>query len=273
MEGSLGRAMDLSRVRAIEDANLNGFPSEMQAVDRAWLVRLSPGNPARRVNSLNILDQADDADMQMRLTRAQALFAAQGVPFHLRWTPLTPPTLVAHVDAAGWPRVGETDVWVRDIDPVAEGPQDPSGPVARIETVDLDAWIAAFGAIGGTRPEAVTPVALDRLRAALSRVAVPLVCLRARNASGDIAGVAVAVADGDLLGIYDLAVAPAARRFGLGSRLVTDCLAQGRRRDCRTAWLQVTRENAPARALYARLGFVPAYSYHYRHPPGDAATT
>jgi ribosomal protein S18 acetylase RimI-like enzyme len=38
------------------------------------------------------------------------------------------------------------------------------------------------------------------------------------------------------------------------------------------AWLQVETNNAEARALYARLGFVAHHAYHhYREPEGSAA--
>ena len=43
-------SLDLATIKALEEANLNGFPSERSVVDGAWVARLSPGNPARRGN-------------------------------------------------------------------------------------------------------------------------------------------------------------------------------------------------------------------------------
>lgn len=256
-------AVPLSRVRTIEEANLNGFPSDRLLLDGQWFLRLSPGNPARRVNSLNVFDPADDADCTARLAAAREVFARARVPFHLRWTPLVPQALMGHVDARGWSRIGETGVWSRRIDADAN----PADVSARVERVALADWLAAFGATGGTRPEAVAPLALSRLGASLERVVADLVCLVARTVDGVPTAVAVAVADRDLLGIYDLAVAPSCRRSGLGRQMVRACLAFGRNAGCSAAWLQVTAENAPARALYRGLGFSEAYRYHYRAPP------
>ncbi|WP_417769358.1 GNAT family N-acetyltransferase [Stappia sp.] len=260
--------MDLARIRAIEDANLNGFPSDRLAMDGSWLARISPGNPARRVNSLNVMDPHDDADARERLDAMLAVFADNDAAFHLRHTPLTPPALVAIADAEGWTRTGETDVWSRPLAETAdaEEPDEAAGP-ARLRSCTLDDFLSAFVATGGTRPEAVTPLAVARLGGALERIAVRRVTLVAEDCNGRPLGVVLCVADRDMLGIYDLAVAPDVRRQGLGNRLVRAAMARGAALGCRLAWLQVTAENGPARALYRRLGFRDGYAYHYRLPP------
>ncbi|MCA1244134.1 GNAT family N-acetyltransferase [Stappia stellulata] len=257
--------MEPPSILAIETANLNGFPAWMQRADGSWLSRLSPGVPARRVNSLNVFDPQDDDRLAARLAETQALYARHDVVFHLRHTPLTPPALTAHVDAMGWLSAGETDVWIRPVD--AGTPAALRGE--EIATCSLADWLDAFVRVGGTRPETVAPDAVEQLGAALARIAARRVCLVARAADGAPVAVAIAVADRDLLGIYDLAVDPLVRRQGLGARMVRACLEQGRRLGCRTAWLQVVRENRAARALYRRCGFEDAYSYHYRFPPPD----
>jgi ribosomal protein S18 acetylase RimI-like enzyme len=71
--------------------------------------------------------------------------------------------------------------------------------------------------------------------------------------SGDRLVGAVAVTDdGDLVDIHRLVVAPAVARQGIGSALVRSVLAARR-----PAVVATGRDNAPARALYARLGFRP----------------
>jgi ribosomal protein S18 acetylase RimI-like enzyme len=51
-------------------------------------------------------------------------------------------------------------------------------------------------------------------------------------------------------------VDPGARRAGLGSRLIEAVAAWSRDRGVRTLELSVTENNGPAKALYARCGFV-----------------
>jgi ribosomal-protein-alanine N-acetyltransferase len=59
----------------------------------------------------------------------------------------------------------------------------------------------------------------------------------------------------DELHITLLAVHPAQRRRGLGSRVLRDLLAEARRRGAAAATLEVNAANTAARGLYDRLGF------------------
>ena len=70
--------------------------------------------------------------------------------------------------------------------------------------------------------------------------------------------------------ILTLAVHPGARRRGLGARLVSEAAAAAARRGAARLFLEVADDNAAARALYARAGFLevgrrPGY---YARPDG-----
>ncbi|WP_029432040.1 N-acetyltransferase [Blastococcus sp. URHD0036] len=69
---------------------------------------------------------------------------------------------------------------------------------------------------------------------------------------GGLTGAVAWTDDGDLVDVHRLVVAPRAARQGIGSALIRSVLALGRRTVVATG-----RDNAPARALYERLGFVP----------------
>lgn len=59
-----------------------------------------------------------------------------------------------------------------------------------------------------------------------------------------------------LLNLHDLAVLPAARGKGIGLALLEAVAACARARDCCKVTLEVREDNAVARRLYARAGFV-----------------
>lgn len=61
--------------------------------------------------------------------------------------------------------------------------------------------------------------------------------------------------EGELLTI---AVAPEARRQGLGARLLQAVQDDWRRSGVSVGWLEVRADNAPAKALYAAAGWTPA---------------
>lgn len=82
-------------------------------------------------------------------------------------------------------------------------------------------------------------------------IADPLAFLLVEGDAGFLLGRAVA-GEAELL---TLAVAPEARRRGLGGKLVARFLYQARLRGAEDAFLEVSAENAPAIALYESLGF------------------
>jgi len=59
----------------------------------------------------------------------------------------------------------------------------------------------------------------------------------------------------DEVHLLNVAVHPAWRRRGVGRRLVEAVLEEGRATHARSVFLEVRAGNAPARRLYARLGF------------------
>lgn len=68
-------------------------------------------------------------------------------------------------------------------------------------------------------------------------------------------GFIIAAAAGGEAEILTLAVAPDARRNGLGAALVEAAAGAAARRDASALFLEVAEDNHPARALYAKLGF------------------
>ncbi len=87
-----------------------------------------------------------------------------------------------------------------------------------------------------------------------------------------VAGYVVAQDAADEGEILNLAVAPARMRGGIGRALVEGALATLRARGARRVFLEVREGNAPARALYAALGFeeVGRRPRYYRRPVEDA---
>jgi ribosomal-protein-alanine N-acetyltransferase len=70
-------------------------------------------------------------------------------------------------------------------------------------------------------------------------------------------GMILARVAADEVEVLTLAVAPAARRQGLGTRLLDAAMALAASRGARVAFLEVSIGNVAARTLYARAGFTP----------------
>lgn len=76
----------------------------------------------------------------------------------------------------------------------------------------------------------------------------------------------VAAYDRDWVGFRGIEVAPEHRRRGLGLAVMGALLEWGAERGATTAYLQVLGDNAPALALYERLGFSIHHAYRYLAP-------
>jgi ribosomal protein S18 acetylase RimI-like enzyme len=78
------------------------------------------------------------------------------------------------------------------------------------------------------------------------------------------AAVGTAVLQGRWAGLFNVAVDPDRRRFGLGRRVSQGMLDWAARGGAERAYLQVEEGNVAAVALYRSLGFEEAYRYWYR---------
>lgn len=252
------RVPRLTVVRRLEAAGFRAWPASSTYYDGTWAVRVTESFPAKRLNSVNPLDPADDAAIGERIERCGERFRAVGRPLVFRQSPLAPPALVRHLDEAGWSSFGEAIVYTADLAAL-----DLANAIDRIPLQDARRYLEASLAVH-RRP----PALRDGLEAVLASIRPPAAFFVRESDDGRPVAVALAISDNDLAGILDVAVDPSVRRQGIGIDLVATALRHTAHKGARTGWLQVEADNAAGRALYARLGFTEAYRYVYRAPPG-----
>ncbi|WP_341212535.1 GNAT family N-acetyltransferase [uncultured Limimaricola sp.] len=129
---------------------------------------------------------------------------------------------------------------------------------------------APLDALDIAAPEADWPPTADQLAlwadggigpsriAVMERVAAPKAVLDHPG------GCAFVGRHGSVAMLHALEVAASARRRGVGRALMEMAAGWARAQGALTLTLAVTRANAPARALYAGLGYAEVTSYHYR---------
>jgi ribosomal protein S18 acetylase RimI-like enzyme len=242
----------LPLVRRLEAAGFRAWPAAHVSFDGSWQLRITPGHPSKRLNSLVPLDPFDERDMEARLAAADRAFAAEGVAVALRQSPLCPPSMPDLLDRLGWHKGYETLVMTCDLDGA-----DLGGGIDHLPTHDIQRFSEACIRIDTARDTSAEMVA-----SIIGRIE-PTAGLFLMDGPEGPKAVGICVQDFDLAGLQQVVVEQSARRHGLGRELVTSALRWARLRGARQAWLQVLAANDKAIALYHSLGFSRAYSYTY----------
>lgn len=243
----------LSTVRRFEAAGFRAWPASAVHYDGTWVVRLTAGHPAKRLNSVNPLDPGDVRDLSERIMRAGRRFDAYGRPLTFRLSPLAGQTLVNHLENEGWAGFDESLVMQFDLDNEAV-----HGAMDQIPMKDMGRFVSA-----AMETQAADPA----LRPGLSEIIgaiQPEAGLFVLEQDEKPLATAICVHDSDLAGLFEVATAEAERGKGHSRRLLLSALKWARLRGARHAWLQVQADNFAARRLYATLGFTEVYRYHYR---------
>ncbi|MEP3274754.1 MAG: GNAT family N-acetyltransferase [Stappiaceae bacterium] len=246
-----------------ELANLSNRPSSETIVDGDWIVRLTKGHPSRRLNSLTILSPTDHKNFRTRLGTVFDSFVRNDRPLCVRWTPLMPIVVDAHLSILDWSREAETVVMAAHLEDLrASRSKETSSFSGNITACSLEEWIAIYCDLGG-----ITADAAEQLLINFEKSSAELCCLVAKSKSGVPLSVVMAAIEGDLVGFFEVFTAPHARRQGCASELIAEALRTGSDRGAKTTWLQVMSSSRQALRLYEKIGYDAVYSYHYRKPP------
>lgn len=246
----------MTSLRDIEAASLRAWPALEEAEVDGWVLRFADGF-SKRANSVQPF-AGPRAFLAERVRRCEMWYAERGRPCIFRLTQFSEEGLDSYLAARGYGLVEPTDVLVGSALHLLGG-----HPDAELSAVSLTEWLDCFGRASG---DAVLPPALGRI---IAKIQAPtLLGVLQPGALAGVVGCGLAVRDGPLVGLFDLAVAPEFRGRGYGTELIRRLVAWGFEQGATAAYLQVTRENARAASLYGRIGFRSAYAYHYRVQEG-----
>lgn len=250
-------AIHLGLVRRFEAAGFRAWPAADVHYDGTWVVRLTPGHDAKRLNSVNPLDPSDLHDLDQRIASAAKRFAEAERVLTFRMSPLAGPVLEAHFDKLGWSTIRPSLVMAAPLD--RHAPLDTA--LDQIPLKDVGRFISAALTVHGLGP--VRAPGLEQIIRAIE----PEVGLFALEAEGRPLATAICVQDNDLAGLFEVATEVSERGRGHGRRVVLSALKWARSRGARMAWLQVEADNHAAISLYRSIGYEAVYGYHYRQPP------
>jgi ribosomal protein S18 acetylase RimI-like enzyme len=253
-------AFDEQLLSRVEDASLNASAAQQQRWLDGWILRYCPGK-ARRSRCINAV-AAGRLPLEEKLALSADLFRVAEVPMLFRVTRFSLPTdLDQQLHDRGWSLADATRVQVKRLPPAAPLRALPAG--MRWELLGAADFAEAVGTLRGTPPEH------RRLHAQrLAQAPVPHrgYVIR-RETDGAVLACGQTAQEAELVGVYDVHTADSVRGLGLAGLLCERMLTLSAAGGAKIAYLQVESGNQPALRVYARLGFVDGYTYHYREAP------
>lgn len=238
-------------IREVESAAYRSWPAGEVIDHDGWQLRYSDGF-SRRGNSVYPACPSTLA-YGAKLSWCADWYRQRGLQLVVRQTPATEPGLDEVLADLGYGFEGRTNVMIASLDEtVADEPLDQA-PTSGWSTAMAGLWEIGQDRVAGWR-------------AIIERIDLPAAYgIETRDGAAIAAG--LAVVDGDLLGLFEIIVAPGHRRQGIGRAFTRSLMGWGRDQGATRAYLQVVAENAAAISMYEQLGFEKAYSYWYRRAP------
>ena len=220
-----------------------------------WVLRAN-GGFTHRANSVLPLGRPD-RPLDEALQFVHDWYAGRGLPVQVHIPTEARRLLDAELGERGWSAYQRTQLLVGRLDMLAT---DPAGPSVEIDPTPDDAWLALYrGGTGLTESARSLLIRHDTVGFASLRMA------------GRTVAVGRGAVDDGWLGVMAVEVEPAHRREGLAAAVMAALSRWGTERGARRGYLQVSADNAPAIALYEKLGYWMHHEYHYRREPAEAA--
>jgi GNAT superfamily N-acetyltransferase len=245
----------------------SGWPAvEVEPLGDWWL-QAADGFTGRANSALPV--GSPGLELAEALERVRDFYARRGLPAWIRVVVGSP--LESELVSRGWvlqtsgkEAWATTEVWVCRVPTLIERLAElgvPADPPVELGPLDED-WERLYGRsqYSSSGPEAAHHVLTGGGE-------VPVALARLRAPSGELTAIGRGVVTGRWLGIAAVEVAPAHRRRGLAQRIMAGLVSWGAGAGAERAYLQFGGENAPARALYEKLGFRPDHKYRYYAAP------
>jgi ribosomal protein S18 acetylase RimI-like enzyme len=239
----------------VEEACLSAWPSPRHVFLEGWLLRVS-GGVTRRINSVNPL-RGESRDPQGILAPAQAIYQALGQPLIFRV-----PSIVKEMDPPlkrlGFTAEGETCTLLAGFEECAH----TGDKEVELALEPSTEWLAAQA-----RMTPSSDADEQIYKAVVGAIILPK-AFAALRYEGRIVSLAFGVIHNSLLVLESVATEPEQRQRGFAERTVAKLMNWAHHQNAMAACLQVVADNAPAHALYRKLGFQKElYRYHYRRQP------
>jgi GNAT superfamily N-acetyltransferase len=237
-------------IRFFEELTMNAFPALKTQLYDGWVLRFSNGYCGRG-NSV-FMHHTSKLCFEEKIKFCERLYTAQGLPTLFKMTRDSSAGLEEHLKTRGYQTEASTHVFACDAPPTLEIHRNVS-----ITRELSPQWKADYFRLSNTNP-AMIPTA----SAMMDNIQGNVFCAKIM-ADGKTVACGYCVEERGCAGLYSIVVDPAYRGRGLGAALCESLMAAASNEGAASFYLQVETQNAPAIALYRKLGFALCYDYYY----------
>ncbi len=241
----------------IEEASLNAWPALNTYLYDGWLARFANGY-TKRANSVTPL-YPGALNLAAKIEGCETLYRRQKLPPIFRLPSFANPGEVdGRLAARGYKKIDATSVQVMDLS-FCFALQSERAFILPGRS-GMESWLGSFHELSGSNPHRAN----GETHAQLLNNIIGERCFMVLMVAGEVVACGLAVADNDVVGIFDAIVAEEHRRQGYGTELMESLLDWAVNQHARYAYLQVMVANKLAINLYAKLQFTELYRYWYR---------
>jgi ribosomal protein S18 acetylase RimI-like enzyme len=253
-----GAGATLADSRRLEELSLNASGAFQSLAYDGWLVGYRRG-PTKRLRCVNPF-YPSSLPLEEKVDYCTRFYAAANLPAIFRLLPFSQPSrLDTYLERAGWGSFERTLVLRAALGHVLA----PALPDMQVDIVPPPDWEQTVASLLD-----VTGDALQQMIERAKNFPLPHAGAIIRR-NGAVVACGLLKLENEYAGLFAVHTASAVRGTGLGRAIVAALLAEAVRHGARTAYLQVTADNAAALALYRHFAFTPAYDYWYRARPGE----
>ena len=235
-----------------EELSMNAHPALKTQLYDGWMLRFSNGY-TNRANSVNPIYQGS-ISIQEKVAVCEEKYTREGLPTVFKLTDASPPELDVYLDTRGYEKVTPTNLFTMDTLPL----HDDIDKVTIFNRIDSEWREHCFRLNGLTDMQKI-----ETASAMMDNIQNTVICAQIEM-DGKTVACGLCVAERDYAGLYDIVVDSAHRQRGLGYDLCRALLAEAVKHGAKSAYLQVVAANAPAIALYKKIGYQHLYQYWYR---------
>lgn len=237
-------------ILSLEELAMNAHPALQTYLYDGWALRFSNGYTSR-ANSASTL-YPSELPFEEKVAFCEQIYTARGLPTLFKLTDASPAGFEAYLSERGYQAISPTHVFTCNALPGMKIHHD----VMITKEIDLR-WKEDYFRLNGTNL-AMT----DTASAMIDNILGNVFCAKI-TAGGETVACGLCVEERGYAGLFDIIVDPAYRRHGFAHALCGSLMDAAATIGARSFYLSVVAQNAPAIALYKKLGFAWCYNYLY----------